>query len=162
MMFSRYFVHKVVLPYKMLKYVNWDSSAKYLQLKLNRSSTSWIQSVCQYLKVKCLSLKRGIIQSNIDRLLWKVNQVIYIMYPNCMPDDPWYHDSSSSGSPDILFIMLLYHTKCQSWKREIIQPNIYRILPKVNHVIYNLDTINMPNIMILAQVVLKIFVYKFP
>ena len=36
--------------------------------------------------VKCLSLKWGIIQSNFNRILWKVNQVIYIMYPNCMPD----------------------------------------------------------------------------
>ena len=38
------------------------------------------------LLVKCLSLRRGIIQSNIHRILWKVNQIIYIMYPNCMPD----------------------------------------------------------------------------
>ena len=30
----------------------------------------------------------------------------------------------------------------------------YRILPKVNQVIYTLDTICMPNIMILAQTVL--------
>ena len=36
--------------------------------------------------VKCLSLKREIIQSNFDRILWKVNQVIHIMYPNCMSD----------------------------------------------------------------------------
>ena len=34
--------------------------------------------------VKCRSLKVGIIQSNFDRILWKVNQVIYIMYPNCI------------------------------------------------------------------------------
>ena len=38
-------------------------------------------------------------------------------------------------------IMLLYYTKCQSWKRKIIQPNIHRILPQVNQVIYTLDTI---------------------
>ena len=36
--------------------------------------------------VKCLSPKREIIQSNFDRILLKVNQVIYIVYPNCMPD----------------------------------------------------------------------------
>ena len=36
--------------------------------------------------VKCLGPKRGIFQSNFDRLLCLVNQVIYIMYPNCMPD----------------------------------------------------------------------------
>ena len=33
--------------------------------------------------VQCLSLKRGILQSNFDKVLWKVNQVIYIIYPNC-------------------------------------------------------------------------------
>ena len=36
--------------------------------------------------IKYLRLKRGIIQSNIHRILWKVNQVIYIMNPNYMPD----------------------------------------------------------------------------
>ena len=74
------------------------------------------------------------------------------MYPNCA----WYHDTSSSGSPGILLTMLLYYTKCQSWKREIIQPNIDRILPKVNQVIYTLDTICMPNIMIHPQAVHQI------
>ena len=72
----------------------------------------------------------------------------------------WYHDPSSSGSPDILFARLLYYTKCQSQKREIIQSNIYRILPKGNQVIYTLDTISEPNSMILAQAVLKIFCPK--
>ena len=36
--------------------------------------------------VKCLSLKRGISQPNIHRILRKVNLVICIMYPNCMPN----------------------------------------------------------------------------
>ena len=36
--------------------------------------------------VKCPSPKRGIIQSNFDRILCKVNQVIYVMYPNCVLD----------------------------------------------------------------------------
>ena len=43
---------------------------------------------------------------------------------------------NSSGSANILFTRLLYYTKRQSRKREIIQPNIYRISPKVNQVIY--------------------------
>ena len=42
-------------------------------------------------------------------------------------------------------------------KREIIQSNIYRILPKVIQVSYTLDTICEPNIIILSQAVLKIF-----
>ena len=28
----------------------------------------------------------GMIQSNVHNILCKVNQVIYIIYPNCMPD----------------------------------------------------------------------------
>ena len=43
----------------------------------------------------------------------------------------------------------------QNRKREIIQPNVYRILPKVNQVIYTLDIICEPNIMILAEVVVN-------
>ena len=75
------------------------------------------------------------------------------MYLNCLPDD----DPGSYSSPDILFTMLLYYTECQSrLKRVIIQSNIYRILPEVNQVIYTLNTICEPNIMILAQAVLKI------
>ena len=68
-----------------------------------------------------------------------------------------YHDPSRSSSPDILLTRLLYYTKCQSRKWEIIQSNIYRILPKVNQVIYTLNTIYEANIMILAQAVLQIF-----
>ena len=74
----------------------------------------------------------------------------------------WYRDPSSSSSPDILLIRLLYYTKCQSRKREITQPNIYRILSNVNQVIYTLDTICMPNFMILSQVVLQIFCWQGP
>ena len=47
--------------------------------------------------------------------------------------------------------------KCKSQKREIIQSNIYRILTNVNQVIYIMDTICEPDIMILAQAVLEIF-----
>ena len=31
-------------------------------------------------------LKRGIIKSNVYRILGKVNSVIFIMYTNCMPE----------------------------------------------------------------------------
>ena len=58
---------------------------------------------------------------------------------------------------DNLETMLLYYTKCQSRKREIIQSNIYRILLIVNQVVYTLDSICEPNIMTLAQAVLQIF-----
>ena len=38
------------------------------------------------LRAKCLCPKRGLIQSDFDRILWKVNQVVYNMYQNCTPD----------------------------------------------------------------------------
>ena len=66
------------------------------------------------------------------------------------------HYPSSNGCLSILSTRLLYYTECQNRKRDIIPP-IYRILPKVNQVIYTSDTICRPNIMILAQGVLQIF-----
>ena len=45
-------------------------------------------------------------------------------------------------------------------KREIIQSLIYRILPKVNQVIYTLHTFCDPNIMTQAPAVLTYFVHK--
>ena len=60
-------------------------------------------------------------------ILWKVNQIIYIVYPNCMPD--------TMILAQALFTRLLYYTKCQRQKKEIIQSKIYIILPKVNQVI---------------------------
>ena len=105
---------------------------------------------------KCLSLKMGIIQSNTHRILWKVNQVIYIMYPYCMPDIMIL----AQADLQILLTGLLYYTNCQSQKREIIQSNINRILPKVNQVTYTLDTVYMPKIMILAHGVIQIFCWQ--
>ena len=53
-----------------------------------------------------------------------------------------------------IYYKLTYEPKS---KREIIQSLIYRILPKVDQVIYTLDTIYDSNIMTLAQAVLEIF-----
>ena len=44
-----------------------------------------------------------------------------------------------------------HNQQCISREREILQPNIYRILPKVNQATYTLTTTCVPNIMILAQ-----------
>ena len=98
--------------------------------------------------LKWLSLKRGLIQTNIHRILRKYNQVICIMCPNSMPDIMILAQG---------FLQLFCWQDCQSQKRKIIQPNIYRILPKVKQVIYTLDTISEPHIMVLAKVVLQIF-----
>ena len=51
----------------------------------------------------------------------------------------WYRDPSSSSSPDILLTRLLYYTKCQSRKRDIIQPYIYGILSKLKQVFAQSD-----------------------
>ena len=50
-------------------------------------------------------------------------------------------------------------TRCQGQKRGIIQSNIYKNSTKVDQVIYTLETIYevVPNIMILAQMLLQIF-----
>ena len=72
-----------------------------------------------------------------------------------------YHDPSSNGSPDILLIRF-HRVQCINQKRKIIQSNIYRVLPKVNQVIYTLDTFCMPNTMTLAQAVLQIFCSQGP
>ena len=98
--FSRYFVHKVAFPLKTTKSEKGDNSVKYLQnfatslsghlhlghiLYAKSNIMTLAQAVLQIfcsqgpLRVKCLSLKRGLIQSNFDRILWKFNQVIYIM-----------------------------------------------------------------------------------
>ena len=47
-----------------------------------------LQIICSQgpLGVKCRSLKRGTLQSSIHIIVWTSNQVIYIMYPNFMPD----------------------------------------------------------------------------
>ena len=47
-------------------------------------------------------------------------------------------------------------------EKEIILPNIYRILTNVNQVLYTLVTIYMPNIMTLAQGVPQIFCSQGP
>ena len=92
--------------------------------------------------VKCLSQKRGIIQSNIHIILRKVNQVINIIYLNCIINA-------------IVVAQAVLKIFCWQSEKEIIQPNIYRILPKVNQVIYTLDTICEPSHEIMALSVLR-------
>ena len=106
----------------------------------------------------CLPLKIIEPSSKFYGICPKVDQVIYTLDTIYMPDI----DPSSCCSPVNLFTRLLYYTKCQSRKREIIQPNIYRILPKYNKIICTLHTICMPNIMILAQGILQILCPQGP
>ena len=107
--------------------------------------------------VKCLSLKRGIIQSNIHRILQKVNQVIYIMYLNCTIDAIVLAQAVFQvfGWQDCFTIR---NAKVRKWR--VIQSYIYRILPKVNQVIYTLNKICEPNIIIRAQAVLQLLCWQ--
>ena len=89
------------------------------------------------------------------RSLRKVNQVNYNMYQNSMSDIIILAQWFSRYCVDK--IALLYKTP--NSEREIIQANINRILSKDNQVIYTLDTICEPDIMILAQAVLHIHVF---
>ena len=110
------------------------------------------------LETRCQSRKRGIVQSNFYGNLPKIPQVIYTLDTKCVPN-----------------IMILAHAvlqifcwqgsiglQCVSWKRELIQLNIYRILSKVNQIIYTLDKICVPNIMVLAQAGSGYFVDTVP
>ena len=60
------------------------------------------------------------VKSNFPRILRKVNQVISIMYPNSMPAIRIL----AQAVLKILLKRLLYHTKCQSREKKIIQSQI--------------------------------------
>ena len=125
----------------MLRYRN--SKLKWFS-RLFVGRVPWVYNACR---------KRKIIQPTIYRILQKVNQVIYTLDILCVPNimiqtQAVLQAFCWQGSIGLQYI---------SRKREIIQPNIYRISPKGNQVIYALDTICEPNIMILARAVLQIF-----
>ena len=106
--------------------------------------------------VKCLSLKREIIQSNIHRILRKVNQVIYTLDTICV--------SNIIILAQAVLQILCWHgplwVKCLSLKRGIIQSYIHRILRKVNQAIYIMYLNCMIDAIILAQAVLQIFCWQ--
>ena len=126
-----------------------------LQLNIYRILSKANQVIYTMDKSGQICRKRGIIPSNMHRILQTVNQIICIMYPNSIPDIMIYSQAVLK-----LFCWQVCLTTCQSWKREINHPNIYRILSKVNQFIYTLDTICEPNIMILAQAVLQIVCWQ--
>ena len=75
---------------------------------------------------ECQNRKRDIIQSNIHKISPKVNQTIYTLDTNCMPNIMIIAHA---------VIQMSFWVKCLSlWG--IIQSNIHRILRKVNQVIY--------------------------
>ena len=99
------------------------------------------------LEMRCQSQKRGIIQSNSNRILPKVNQVIYTLDTICVPNIMILAQAGIQifcwqGSIGVQWV---------SRKRGMIQSNIHRILRKVNQVIWIMYSNTMPDIMILAQ-----------
>ena len=99
------------------------------------------------------SQKREIVQPTIYRILPKFNQVIWLLYTICM------HNIiiSAQGVLQLFCSQVCSFIQNASQKRKIVQPTIYRILPKFNQVIWLLYTICMRNIIILAQGVLQLF-----
>ena len=104
-----------------------------------------------------LSRKRGIIQQTFieicQKLIW---QVIYTLDTICVPN--------IMIPAQVVLQIFCWHDytglQCASLKREIIQPNINGILPKVNQVSHTLDPICLPNIVILAQAVFQVFCWQ--
>ena len=84
----------------------------------------------------------------------KVNQVIYTLDTIC---DPNILTLAQALLEIFCSQASLGYDEKRKRKREIIESLIYIILPKVNQVIYTLDTIYDSNIMTLAQAVLEIF-----
>ena len=107
---------------------------------------------------KTTNRKRGIIQSNIYRILLIVNQSIYTLDTICEPNIM----TLAQALLQIFCSQGPLLVKCLSPKREIIQSNFDRILPKVKQVIYTLDTFYMPNIMTLAEAVLELYCSQGP
>ena len=103
---------------------------------------------------KCLNLKKGIIFNQMFKGFYKK---LIMSSTSCTQLYALYNDATSSGFPDIFF---KYYIKCQRRKRETIQSNIYRILPKGNQVIYTLYTICMANIILLVQGVSRYFIHE--
>ena len=106
--------------------------------------------------LQCISRKRELIQPNTHRILRKVNQVIYTLYPICV----FNIMILAQAVLQILCWQGPLCVKCQSLKRGIIQSNIHRILRKVNQVIYSMYLNCMIDAIILAQAVLQIFCWQ--
>ena len=80
------------------------------------------------------------------------------MYLNCMPD---IMILNSNGSPNIFVHKVALLKKMPMLEKRDNSVKYLQNLPKVNQVIYTLDTIYALNIMIRAQGFLRYFVHNF-
>ena len=111
---------------------------------------------CFALLYKMPNSKREIIRPNIYRIRPHVNLVSYIMDTICEPDIR----KLAQAVLQIFCWQCSIWLQCISWKRAMIQSNIYRNLLNVNQVTFTLDTICVSNIMILSQAVHQIYSWK--
>ena len=102
--------------------------------------------------------EKGIIQLNVQRVLPKVNQVIYTIYPNCTPDIMILAQGVLYLFRSQVMQLRVLHNMPKSKKGDFLS-NIYGSSPKHNQVIYTLDTNYIPNTMLLAQAVIQILKY---
>ena len=97
--------------------------------------------------------KRGVNQPKIYEIGSKVNQYIYTLVCNFMPNITIL----AKAVLQIFCSQGCSYTKCLCPKRGVTQPKIYGIGSKFNQFINTLVCNYMPNIRILAKAVLKIF-----
>ena len=97
--------------------------------------------------------KRGVTQPKINEICSKVNQFIYTLVCNYMPNI----NILTKAVLQIFCSQGCSYTKCLCPKRGVTQPKIYGIASKFNQFINTLVCNYMPNIRILAKAVLKIF-----
>ena len=106
---------------------------------------------CSY--TKCLCQKRRVTQPEIYGIGSKVNQFIYTLVCNNMPNIRIL----AKAVLKIFVHKVVPIQNANVRKREITQPKIYGIGSRVNQFIYILICNYMPNIRILALVIFQIF-----
>ena len=106
---------------------------------------------CSY--TKCMCLKRRVTQLKIYGIGSKVNQFLYTLVCNYMPNIRIL----AKAVLQIFCSQSCSYTNCLCPKRGITHGKIYGIGSKVNQFIYILVCNHMPNIRILALAVLQIF-----
>ena len=106
---------------------------------------------CSY--TKCLCLKKGSNSTKNLQNRFKVNQFIYTLVCNYMPN---IRILAKAGLQIFVHKVVPKQNACVR-KRGVTQPKIYRTCSKDNQFIYTLACNYMPNIKILAKVVLQLF-----
>ena len=110
--------------------------------------------------LKCLSLKRGIMWTNIY-IVHKISTKIYYVIFTMIPDGMQNSISVTEGVLEIFCLKCFPWVQCLSLKRAIIWTNIYKIPPKVNQFIFTMISDCLQNFMSIVQVVPWIFCLQY-